>query len=254
MFTRIVPGATTADKVSPAATAARQQVIPRVHPASATSGRGLSARRVVRLIVAATALCLVALAALVSPTSAPAAPDLRWDRTWLDPPYVQAFFQDVAVDGAGATYAAGVATAGGGYYDVVLTKYSADGLRLYTRLFAGSAGKHDLANAVAVQGGVVDSPASTTRNRRRIAPDVLTITWTTNGKRLWTRRVRTDSPRSVGKDVAVTDKGEVVVAGQVATGPTGDDDILVVKYARSGRRSGRSASMVAATGKTAPPL
>ena len=162
-------------------------------------GRHAGRRRAIHLAIAAAALSLVGLGSLVSPTQASAAADLRWDRTWLDAPYVESSFGDVAADGTGATYATGVATVGGGYYDAVLAKYSPDGLLLYKRVYAGPSGKHDQPFAVGVNGkaGVV----AITGRTMNAAGDtlVLTIAWTTGGKRLWTRRVPSGSFRTMGR-------------------------------------------------------
>ena len=140
----------------------------------------------------------------------------------------------IAVDTKGNAYITGVTygnldgNTNAGYIDVFVSKYDANGNRLWTRLLGTS--DLDLGFGIAVD----------TKGNAYITGNIGVCKYDTNGNRLWTRLLGT-SGSEVGYGIAVDTNGNAYITGSTPEdldGNTnaGNEDIFVSKYDTNGNK------------------
>jgi len=152
----------------------------------------------------------------------------------------------VAVGDANNIYVTGI-TAGGldgytnlGEQDIFLIKYSASGIKEWTRQLGTS--KSDIAHGVAVQDDdyvyvIGETRGGLDNNTNYGDKDIFLVKYDDDGVRQWTKQLGTPS-EDVGYGVAVDSNDNVIVTGTTYGALTGSNygssDIFVVKYNSSG--------------------
>ena len=201
-----------------------------------------AARRSFPLIVVfftSVALLVIAVS-LVAATAASAAPgDRLWVRAQGGSPYAEDY-RDLVAGPLGSVYAVGVAWGTEESGRLLVSRYDADGTRLWTRIYAAGGGGASGLRAVAVPGGVVvaGSAGNVASPHRH---DILIVKYSQGGKRLWTTRYdgsghRDDSPAAIdlgGEDTGAN--GRVVYVGGTSIGKsTGRDYVTLQLNPRTG--------------------
>ena len=140
----------------------------------------------------------------------------------------------IAVDEAGNVYVTGYIVMGGGVRSNYATvKYSSDGDRLWVAHYDGPAGKHDRAEAIALDdsGNVYVVGQS---NGGDTKEDYAVVKYDSDGNELWVSRY--DGPAhacDIGCAIAVDGSGNVYVSGYSTDG-SASYDYATVKYDSSG--------------------
>lgn len=184
---------------------------------------------------------VLTVATLLAAASAAAAPgDRIWVRPFAAGTYAEEF-RDLVPGPKGSVYAVGIAKATEETGKLLVARYSADGVRLWARMYgAGGAGASGY-RAVAVPGGVivagtagnVSSPHKT---------DILVVKYSARGTRVWTTRF--DGPAHGNDTAAGITTGyysitgqlvDVYVGGTSVGKGTGRDYVVLQIHAKSGR-------------------
>jgi len=140
-----------------------------------------------------------------------------WVRTYRPDRCPETDANGVAVDPEGNVLVVGTLRWGLVQGDVMVLKYSPDGEVLWTRTYAGPAGSHDQARAIATDPlGNVAAVATVTGENGDADRNIWVRKYAPDGRDLWTRTYdspahEADCPRSVAMDRA----GSVVVGGDV---------------------------------------
>lgn len=162
----------------------------------------------------------------------------QWTNRYDGPWHSYDIATALAVDTNGDVIVTGYSAAGYNNYDYATIRYGSDGTPLWTNRYAGPGGTHDYATSIALDAQGNAFVAGNSAGANGSSYGYATIAYSRAGLPLWTNSYRSGFGNDFGQAVAVSQNGDVYVAGNSTTGFESVSrtlfDIVVVAYSGSG--------------------
>ncbi len=176
---------------------------------------------------------LILLVLTLLPGALQAQVDTVWVRRYNGPGNRADYFNGLAVDGSGNTFATGASWVSGNGLDFITIRYTPSGDTAWVRTFNGAGDSTDVGYRIALDqtGGVHVLGASIGNNSKQ---DYLILKYDTLGTLLWSRTYNGPSSEAdVPNALALDSVGDAFVTGRSHGGSTGYD-YLTIKYRPNG--------------------